>query len=423
MQHITLNNDVRMPVAGLGTFLMSPAEAEEATLAALRAGYRHIDTANGYYNEAGVARGIRRSGLPREDLFVSTKLWPSGYGRAAKHINATLARMGLSYIDMLILHQPCGEYLAAWRAMEDAYKAGKVRALGLSNFPTEKIQEVIDAAEIRPQLVTVENHPYHPQDDLRAYLAQYGIVIEAWFPLGHGDAALREEPVFAELAEKYGKSPVQVILRWHIQKGNSIIPGSKSWDHLKENLDVYDFALADDEMAEIAELATPGKAYYAADESAYERYLAIPDEFDAQEAAHREALKSEVLEVSTRYWDIQLSHDVDGLREVADPRAPFVHMGITMDREGEIDAIENELILTKRADTKELNVFFYEDDTVAIVLRQLELTALVGGSTAINPFMATETYTKQTDNSWKLISFVFTHINPEGYQYRFLAAK
>ncbi|MBR3384446.1 MAG: aldo/keto reductase, partial [Atopobiaceae bacterium] len=232
MQYITLNNDVRMPAEGLGTFLMSPKEAEDATLAAIRAGYRHIDTANGYYNEAGVARGIRRSGVPRVQVFVSTKLWPSGYAHAAEHIDKTLARMGLDYVDMLILHQPCGDYLAAWKAMEDAYKAGKVRALGLSNFPVEKIQEVIDAAEVKPQLVTVENHPYHPNDELREFLSQYGIVIEAWYPLGHGDASLREEPVFAKLAEKYGKSPVQVILRWHIQKGNSIIPGSKSPAHL-----------------------------------------------------------------------------------------------------------------------------------------------------------------------------------------------
>ena len=159
MQYITLNNDVRMPAEGLGTFLMSPKEAEDATLAAIRAGYRHIDTANGYYNEAGVARGIRRSGVPREQVFVSTKLWPSGYARAAEHIDKTLARMGLDYIDMLILHQPCGDYLAAWKDMEDAYKAGKVRALGLSNFPEEKIAEVIEAAEVKPQLVTVENHP------------------------------------------------------------------------------------------------------------------------------------------------------------------------------------------------------------------------------------------------------------------------
>ena len=217
MQYITLNNDVKMPAEGMGTFLMSPADAESATLNALRAGFRHIDTANGYYNEAGVARGIRRSGIPREQIFISTKLWPSGYTNAAADIDKTLARMGLEYIDMLILHQPCGDYLAAWKDMEDAYKAGKVRALGLSNFPQEKIQEVIDAAEVKPQLVTVENHPYHPNDELREYLSQYGIVIEAWYPLGHGDASLRNEPVFAKLAAKYGKSPVQVILRWHIQ--------------------------------------------------------------------------------------------------------------------------------------------------------------------------------------------------------------
>ena len=421
MQTIKLNNGVEMPAEGFGTFLMSPADAEGATLKALRAGYRHIDTANGYYNEAGVARAVRRSGLPREDVFVSTKLWPSGYGRAAEHIDATLARMGLDYVDMLILHQPCGDYMAAWKDMEAAYKAGKVRALGLSNFPIEKIEEVVAASEVRPQLVTVENHPYHSQQGLRDYLARYGIVIEAWYPLGHGDASLRNEPVFAELGAKYGKSPAQVILRWHIQKGNSILPSSKSWGHIKENLDIFDFALTPDEMARIASLDNT-KSYYTADESTYERYLAIPDDFDVQEAKHQEELREEILAVSQTYWDAQLSRDADALDKLCDPHCPFVHMGITMDLASELVSVEEGHIITQKVDTKAVNVFFYEDDTVAIILRQLELTALVGGNEAINPFMATETYAKQADGSWKMLSFVYTRIMPENYQYRFLSA-
>ena len=420
MQYITLNNDVKMPAEGMGTFLMSPADAESATLNALRAGFRHIDTANGYYNEAGVARGIRRSGIPREQIFVSTKLWPSGYTNAAADIDKTLARMGLEYIDMLILHQPCGDYLAAWKDMEDAYKTGKVRALGLSNFPQEKIQEVIDAAEVKPQLVTVENHPYHPNDALREYLAQYGIVIEAWYPLGHGDASLRNEPVFAKLAAKYGKSPVQVILRWHIQKGNSIIPSSKSPAHLADNLDIFDFVLTDDEMAEIAKLATPGKTYYTADESVYERYLSIPDDFDVQEVEYQEELKAEILAASDEYWKAQFDLDVEQLRKTTDPKAPFVHMGITMDRGAEEEAIAQRHIVTVKRDDKHVDVRVI-DDEIAIILRQLELTALVGGNEAVNPFVATETYHRQADGSWKLISFVYTHIMPENYQFRFLS--
>lgn len=282
MEYLKLNNDVKMPVEGLGTFLMSPAEAEAASLAALEAGYEHIDTANAYMNEKAVGRTIAKSGVARDKIFVSTKLWPSVYEAGDAAIEGTLNRLGLDYVDMLILHQPVGNYLAAWKTMEKAYKEGKVRALGLSNFPQEKIAEVIDHAEIKPQLVTVECHPYFAQSDLREYLSQYGIVIEAWYPLGHGDKGLQEEPVFIKLAEKYGKTAAQVILRWHVQMGTSIIPGSKNPAHIADNADIFDFELTDEEMAEIAKLDGT-KKYYEATEEALAGYLAIKPDFDAQE--------------------------------------------------------------------------------------------------------------------------------------------
>lgn len=282
MEYLKLNNDVKMPVEGLGTFLMSPAEAEAASLAALEAGYEHIDTANAYMNEKAVGLAIAKSGVARDKLFVSTKLWPSVYEAGDAAIEGTLNRLGLDYVDMLILHQPVGNYLAAWKTMEKAYKEGKVRALGLSNFPQEKIAEVIDHAEIKPQLVTVECHPYFAQSDLREYLSQYGIVIEAWYPLGHGDKGLQEEPVFTKLAEKYGKTPAQVILRWHVQMGTSIIPGSKNPTHIADNADIFDFELTDEEMAEVAKLDGT-KKYYEATEEALAGYLAIKPDFDAQE--------------------------------------------------------------------------------------------------------------------------------------------
>lgn len=282
MEYLKLNNDVKMPVEGLGTFLMSPAEAEAASLAALEADYEHIDTANAYMNEKAVGRAIAKSGVARDKLFVSTKLWPSVYEAGDAAIEGTLNRLGLDYVDMLILHQPVGNYLAAWKTMEKAYKEGKVRALGLSNFPQEKIAEVIDHAEIKPQLVTVECHPYFAQSDLREYLSQYGIVIEAWYPLGHGDKGLQEEPVFTKLAEKYGKTPAQVILRWHVQMGTSIIPGSKNPTHIADNADIFDFELTDEEMAEVAKLDDT-KKYYEATEEALAGYLAIKPDFDAQE--------------------------------------------------------------------------------------------------------------------------------------------
>ncbi len=282
MEYLKLNNDVKMPVEGLGTFLMSPAEAEAASLAALEAGYEHIDTANAYMNEKAVGRAIAKSGVARDKIFVSTKLWPSVYEAGDAAIEGTLNRLGLDYVDMLILHQPVGNYLAAWKTMEKAYKEGKLRALGLSNFPQEKIAEVIDHAEIKPQLVTVECHPYFAQSGLREYLSQYGIVIEAWYPLGHGDKGLQEEPVFTKLAAKYGKTAAQVILRWHVQMGTSIIPGSKNPMHIADNADIFDFELTDEEMAEIAKLDGT-KKYYEATEEALAGYLAIKPDFDAQE--------------------------------------------------------------------------------------------------------------------------------------------
>lgn len=283
MEYLKLNNGIRMPATGLGTFLMSPAEAEAAATAALATGYEHIDTANAYMNERAVGRAIAKSGVAREKVFVSTKLWPSVYDAGMPAIDATLARLGLDYVDMLILHQPVGDYLTAWHTMEEAYSAGKVRALGLSNFPQNKIAEVMSSAsEVKPQLVTVECHPYHQQRDLRAYLGPYGTIIEAWYPLGHGDASLLAEPVFEELGEKYDKSPVQIILRWHVQMGTSIIPGSKNPVHIADNADIFDFRITEAEMARIAELDNT-KTYYQQTEEALAGYLKIRPDFDAQE--------------------------------------------------------------------------------------------------------------------------------------------
>ena len=207
MEYLELNNGVTMPIEGLGTFLMSPAEAEAASLAALRAGYEHIDTANAYMNEKAVGRAIAKSGVVRDRLFVSTKLWPSVYEAGDAAVDSTLARLGLDYVDMLILHQPVGNYLAAWKTMEKAYRAGKVRALGLSNFPQDKIAEVIAAAEVKPQLVTVECHPYFAQTELRTYLAQYGIVIEAWYPWAMATRACRPSPFLPRWRRSTARRP------------------------------------------------------------------------------------------------------------------------------------------------------------------------------------------------------------------------
>ena len=283
MEYATLNNGLKMPMEGIGTFLLQPAEAEESVYQALKAGYRLVDTANAYMNEKGVGRGMKKSGVKREDIFLVTKLWPTEYEDGAKAIEDTLKRLDTDYVDLLILHQPVGNYLAGYKAMEEAYKAGKVKALGLSNFPQEQIQDVIDHCEIKPQMVQVEAHPYYPQTELKAYLAKYEMVLMAWYPLGHGDKSLVGEEVFTKLAEKYEKTNDQIVLRWHVQAGNVIIPGSKNADHIKDNFNIFDFALTEEEMAEIGKLDKNTRYYNMSLEDAAKNYLSLQIDFNAQE--------------------------------------------------------------------------------------------------------------------------------------------
>ncbi len=283
MEYLTLNNGVKMPMAGIGTFQMSPQEAQEATSHALKAGYSLIDTANGYSNERGVGRGIIGSGVRRENVFLVTKLWPSVY-EEENAINDTLARLGTDYIDLLFLHQPVGAYIAGYKQIERAYKEGRIRAIGLSNFPDERFRRVMDECEIAPQVVQVEAHPYYPQTELKEkFLKPEDIVLMAWFPLGHGDQSLVNEPVFARLAAKYGKSKAQIILRWHIQMGHVVIPGSRNPEHIKANIAIFDFTLTQDEMEEISKMNKNTRYYNMSIEEAEEKYTAIRPDFNAQE--------------------------------------------------------------------------------------------------------------------------------------------
>ncbi len=260
MEYVTLNNGVKMPMAGIGTFLLTPDEAEASVLSALETGYRLIDTANAYVNEKAVGRAMKRSGVPRAEIFLETKLWPSFYEQPDA-VEKTLERLDTDYIDLLLIHQPAGNYIAGYRLMEQAYKAGKVKAIGLSNFSEEQIREILSVCEVKPAVLQTEVHPYSQEKKLKAFLESEDMVIQAWYPLGHGDRALIEEPLFTRLAEKYGKSNAQVILRWHIQNGVIVIPGSKNPEHIKANFDLFDFALTDDEMAEIAAMDCQ-KRYY-----------------------------------------------------------------------------------------------------------------------------------------------------------------
>lgn len=265
MEYISLNNGVKMPMAGIGTFLLSPDEAEASVLHALECGYRLIDTANAYVNEKAVGRAMKRSGLPREEIFLETKLWPSFYEQEDA-VDQTLARLDTSYIDLLLIHQPAGNYIAGYQQMEKAYKEGKVRAIGLSNFTAAQIQEILDICEVKPAVLQTEVHPYSQEKELKAFLAKEEIVIQAWYPLGHGDKALIEEPLFTRLAAKYGKTNAQIILRWHIQDGNIVIPGSKNPAHIQDNFDLFDFALTDEEMRQIAAMDQQKRYYHSTPE-------------------------------------------------------------------------------------------------------------------------------------------------------------
>ena len=280
MECATLNNGIKMPMAGIGTFLLTPDEAEASVLSALQCGYRLIDTANAYVNEKAVGRAMRKSGIPRDEIFLETKLWPSFYEQKDA-VEKTLQRLGTDYIDLLLIHQPAGNYVAGYRLMEKAYKEGKVRAIGLSNFTPEQVQEILDICEVKPAVLQTEVHPYSQEKELKAFLDKEGIVIQAWYPLGHGDKALIQEPLFTEFGKKYGKSNAQIILRWHIQAGNIVIPGSKNPAHIKENFNLFDFALTDDEMGKITALDKQ-KRYYTSTPEMLKKYAEMVPPVDEQ---------------------------------------------------------------------------------------------------------------------------------------------
>ena len=267
MEYATLNNGVKMPMAGIGTFLLTPDEAEASCVSALQNGYRLIDTANAYVNEKAVGRAMKKSGLQREEIFLETKLWPSFYEQPGA-VDKTLARLDTPYIDLLLIHQPAGNYVAGYRQMEKAYKEGKVRAIGLSNFNQAQLEEILSICEVRPTVLQTELHPYHQEPELKAFLKENGIV-------------LLEEPLFAQLGKKYGKSAPQIILRWHIQSGNIVIPGSKNPEHIKSNFDLFDFALTDDEMAQVTAL-NKNVRYYTNTPELLKKYAEMVPPVDEQ---------------------------------------------------------------------------------------------------------------------------------------------
>lgn len=255
--YVTLNDGNSIPQFGLGVYMIpGDKNTREACLAALQMGYRHIDTAHAYQNERGVGQAVKECGIAREEIWITSKLWPSEYGegKTMEGIDKMLNRLGADYLDLLLLHQQFGDYLGAWRDMERAVEMEKVKSIGLSNFESERLEEMLDVSWIKPSVLQVECHPYYQQNSLKKSIAPYGTKIEGWFPLGHADAGLLNEPLFAQLAQKYGKKNAQIILRWHIQEGNIVFPKTTNPQHMKDNLDIFDFDLRDEEMAEIRKL-------------------------------------------------------------------------------------------------------------------------------------------------------------------------
>ena len=274
MEQVTLYNGVVVPVLGIGTFMISPEDTEKSVYAALKLGYRMIDTANAYMNEEAVGKALAKAFadgiVTRKEVFVSTKIWATLY-ETESAVEDTLKRLGLDYVDLLFIHQPAGNFVAGYRMLEKAYNEGKAKSLGISNFHDEKLERLLADTEIRPHVIQLEAHPYCTEKEIMDRLSEYGTRLMGWYPLGHGDRGLVQEEIFTKLADKYRKSAAQIVLRWHTQKGFLTIPGSKNPDHIRDNADIFDFTLTEDEMAEIAKLDGT-KKYYHADNEQEEKY-------------------------------------------------------------------------------------------------------------------------------------------------------
>lgn len=280
---VQLNNGLLMPQFGLGTFLQpSDSVCEQSCLTALKAGYRHIDTAHAYNDEAGVGRAVKESGIPREEIWITSKLWPTEYGegKTIEAIDKMLERMQLDYIDLLYVHQPVGDFVGAWRDMEKAVAMGKVHALGISNFDAsdEVFNKIMSESRVKPAVLQIECHPYAQRLAMREKVKPYGIQVECWFPLGGAmsNGALLRDPVICSIAEAHGKTPAQIILRWHIQEGFSVIPGASNPDYIRENILIFDFELADEEMARIRSLNREKRFFNMSLEEKERVYLNIP---------------------------------------------------------------------------------------------------------------------------------------------------
>lgn len=264
MEYVTLRNGVRMPMLGYSVYQVSQKECERCVLDALEVGYRALDTAQSYFNEEQVGSAMVKSGVPREDIFLTTKVWIEHYvyEQAKASVLESMRKLQTDYLDLVLLHQPFADYYGAYRALEDLYEAGKVRAIGISNFYPDRMVDIASFAHVRPMVNQVEVHPFHQQAESKQWMDKYGIQMEAWAPFGEGRGGLFENPVLTQIGAKYGKTPAQVMLRWHLQRGVVVIPKSTHIERMRENLDVFDFALKPEDMATIAALDQRQSAFF-----------------------------------------------------------------------------------------------------------------------------------------------------------------
>lgn len=265
MDYKILSNGVKMPQLGYGVYQVTKEECERCVLDALKAGYRLIDTAQSYFNEEEVGSAIKKSGVPREEIFLTTKVWIEHYGYedCKASIDESMKKLQVEYLDLLLLHQPFADYYGAWRALEEYYEAGKIRAIGISNFYPDRMVDIATFAQIKPMINQIEIHPHHQQKESKSWHDKYGIQLEAWAPFGEGRDGMFKEPVLEEIGAKYGKTTAQVILRWHLQRGIVVIPKSTHYERMVENFNVFDFKLSDNDMSQIAELDKKQSSFFS----------------------------------------------------------------------------------------------------------------------------------------------------------------
>lgn len=265
MEQVTFYNGVKMPIVGYGVYQVSKEECERCVLDALAVGYRSIDTAQSYFNEEQVGNAIVKSGVPRKDIFLTTKVWIEHYGyeEAKKAVLESMRKLQTEYLDLVLLHQPFSDYYGAYRALEDLYGEGKLRAIGVSNFYPDRLVDIASFSRIKPMVNQVETHPFHQQTEAKKWMDKYGIQMEAWAPFGEGRGGLFENPVLAQLVEKYNKTTAQIILRWHIQRGVVVIPKSTHKARMEENLQVFDFVLEPEDMNRISALDKKQSSFFS----------------------------------------------------------------------------------------------------------------------------------------------------------------